>query len=351
MSILAKLRNSVKRKRTNKIEEEVELLFLGGQVPGDELLDFADEVASVSNIDSSILENVGAIELTSGCSIGCSFCGFNAPKLQTEKFNLLEIFVLLGFPDLNKNIFLYWATDPFDWEDEVRGKKLGYAELHRGLIRAYPRYKPYVATAVPKGKEQYVYQNRDILDRLSLSALNRSRLSKALGDRLQEMKSCEIDHLINPTLSANSGTSIWRNYDRTKATEGIGCFDGCLLSPSGEKSILQLANQNLYRERQLSVPLLNRDEILARRLILPGTNQELETLASDLNMPKAEALLSISVPRYIHWEGSSSTQGRPVELLQLYRDFPSSREQLPSSRYYIFSPSGKDVVVVPPLYD
>ena len=73
-----------------------------------------------------ILHYPAAFELTSGCSVGCWFCGFAAPPL-TGKFGATESNLLLWREVLEalrervgpgaRRAFGYWATDPLDHPD------------------------------------------------------------------------------------------------------------------------------------------------------------------------------------------------------------------------------------------
>src|SRR6185436_13943892 len=70
-----------------------------------------------------------AIELSSGCSLRCNYCGFDAPRLSAvAKFDeaneklFREILEELGrfFGKGAECTFLFWATDPFDNPDYER---------------------------------------------------------------------------------------------------------------------------------------------------------------------------------------------------------------------------------------
>lgn len=110
-----------------------------------------------------IMSNVGAIELTDGCSIGCGFCGFEANKgirdyIQPEVFRALVKRFKEELRETGPS--LYYASDPFDYNFEG----LTYPDIHQ-IVLSELGYNPYVSTAVPKGTENLVIDllldNRD----------------------------------------------------------------------------------------------------------------------------------------------------------------------------------------------
>lgn len=313
------------------------------------IADGAEKIGK-TRVNPEIQRNAGAVELTTGCSLGCSFCGFSAPQLGAEKLGVLDIFSMAE-DSLNTNVFLYWGSDPFDWEQTLEGETYSYADLHRTLKYLYPRLWLYVSTAIPKGKENLVWENRDVVNRVSLSKWNRTRLKRILGDRLQNLPTLHMDRRINSDLTQLKGKNLWEG--NSGVTEGIGCFDGAVITPTGAKSILQLTNNQTYKECQISVPLLSwLDQVrkLSRQMKceLPKTEDELDKLARVLSLPRPEALLSVAVPRYKFWtEFEYDTRarvipnGRPVEVTNMKGEIG----------YYLFSPSGKEVRVCPQILD
>lgn len=84
-----------------------------------------------------------AIELTDGCSGGCSFCGFSAHSLRKNQMSyeenrnnyrtLLKEFSNLAGKEYAKTGVLYWATDPLDHPQYSL-----YAKDYAEIIGIYP---------------------------------------------------------------------------------------------------------------------------------------------------------------------------------------------------------------------
>lgn len=113
-----------------------------------------------------------AFELASGCSVGCWFCGFSAPRLTalavwdppSWRALLGELLAVLG--PAARYSFLYWATDPLDhprYEDFCR-------EFHR-VLGAWPRTTTALAARQPERARRLLAEARSAgcrMDRLSV---------------------------------------------------------------------------------------------------------------------------------------------------------------------------------------
>lgn len=194
-----------------------------------------------------IVSQVGAIEISKGCSIGCKFCGFEAQKGVTThiSFAELEEFVRKFSVELQekpgKFPFFYWASDPLDWED---GDK-NYRDANE-LFESVLGFSPYVSTAVPVGKEALTLQllQEGVVDRVSLSYMNLGRMKKALGSNLgdhevlqtlKDMSTSAIDQTFLLTGSkAERGriASLGEKNIDSLDSHGIGCYNGTLLRHS-----------------------------------------------------------------------------------------------------------------------
>ena len=126
-----------------------------------------------------------AIELSKGCSIGCWFCGVDAPRLDghflhtRDNRNLFlgvleQLRDLLGFTSASWG-FLYWATDPLDNPDYElfcedfrtifgRFPVMTTAQAHRHL----PRVRNYLTAARSAGtpRTRFTVLSLPILERL-----------------------------------------------------------------------------------------------------------------------------------------------------------------------------------------
>lgn len=128
-----------------------------------------------------IYDNLYAVELTEGCSIGCDFCGLDA-RIGVGKSILFTTLKQISkeMPSRKiweKGITLYDATEPLDYEQD--GKH--YFDV---LDLFKPKIKVATSTAVPNGKEELAISRIDDIQQLSISHMNRERLMpylKGLG--------------------------------------------------------------------------------------------------------------------------------------------------------------------------
>ncbi|MCG8456025.1 MAG: radical SAM family RiPP maturation amino acid epimerase, partial [Holophagales bacterium] len=91
----------------------------------------------------SIIFDTAAIELSKGCSVGCWFCGVDAPKLEDhlrftpqndELFcGVVKALAEIVGPRSASAHFLYWASDPLDNPDYE-----DYCRRYRELLGVYP---------------------------------------------------------------------------------------------------------------------------------------------------------------------------------------------------------------------
>jgi radical SAM family RiPP maturation amino acid epimerase len=91
----------------------------------------------------SIIFDTAAIELSKGCSVGCWFCGVDAPRLEdhfrhtpeSSRFfqGVMEVLVDLVGVEAASAHFLYWASDPLDNPDYEK-----YCKDFRDVVGVYP---------------------------------------------------------------------------------------------------------------------------------------------------------------------------------------------------------------------
>ena len=133
-----------------------------------------------------IYENLFAIELTKGCSLMCDFCGVDAPRGVRESisFRVLEtiaeeivtitdrISSQTKIPNASKSCLrLYDATEPLDYESD--GKN--YFDSHR--LFSEKGFRVSVSSAIPAGKEELAISNLENIHQISISHMNRKRLT------------------------------------------------------------------------------------------------------------------------------------------------------------------------------
>lgn len=109
----------------------------------------ARSMSELGGSAGSITHPIVAYELSSGCSVGCWFCGISAEKYQgslayTEESSALWRGVLQVMVDLFGSAaqtgFCYWATDPMDNPDYDK-----FIEDHQRVVG----YLPQTTTAAP----------------------------------------------------------------------------------------------------------------------------------------------------------------------------------------------------------
>ncbi len=147
-----------------------------------------DELAKFSLEQRSLIyQHVSMIELTSGCTLFCDFCGVDAPKGVSDfiPFSLLEKIAdematltdrtkepsgrIQRFPD-KRDLLLYGATDPLDYTD---GEKNYFDVLSLFESKGF---KLVTSSAIPIGKEEIAIENLSRIDQISISHMNRKRL-------------------------------------------------------------------------------------------------------------------------------------------------------------------------------
>jgi hypothetical protein len=141
-----------------------------------------------SNQLKVIFSNMGALELTSGCSVGCDFCGLEAKKGVSGTLHWDDIvYIAEKFGKYMKkaDTFLYYATDPLDW----RGNGRDYQDVS-ALFEEKAGYHPFVSTAVPRGREELALEMllKGKLDRVSVSYMNFGRLRKFFEEKYPLLK-------------------------------------------------------------------------------------------------------------------------------------------------------------------
>lgn len=135
-----------------------------------------------------IYENLFALELTEGCSIGCDFCGVCAPRLTGNAipFSVLEQIADESITLTERTLvekrnnaisyplgalFLYDSSEPLDYEKD--GKN--YFEVFNLFIEK--GFEIGTSTAIPKGKEELAIANLGRIHQISISHMNRERLA------------------------------------------------------------------------------------------------------------------------------------------------------------------------------
>ena len=201
----------------------------------------------------TIFTNTGAIQLTEGCSIGCTDCGISALKGVQDYISphLIKKISREYSQELQSNRMLYYASEPFDYDFEGHG----YIDIHNAY-KDNVRQGLSLITAIPKGKENLIFsiildeQNRFTFNKtigaISLTKFNYKRIER----KLKESKILDniegVNDLKQFTRYLNRFDSQFvrdfvnedERYNLSDngndlAEESIGCFHGVLIKPSG----------------------------------------------------------------------------------------------------------------------
>jgi hypothetical protein len=218
------------------------------------LISFQDVFAGFSNRQIQIIgSQIAMIELSKGCSIGCPNCGFNAlirkgPQLKLSPEFLEELIDRVG-ENLRSSLFLYYASDPLDWE----GPTTSYVKLLEKL-EAVAGIFPETTTAIPEGKEDLALElwKSPHRVRFSISEVNYKRLVNA--GVIKGQSYAEIESNLGPPGNHRSHViggreqnylfdvappnqplkyATGKRFEQKSIQQSIGCRRGIILSPDG----------------------------------------------------------------------------------------------------------------------
>ena len=206
-------------------------------------------------------KNLVVVQLTTGCSVACPSCNFNAllaPRRHLSWDAVTEIIDRWGDSILRNSGFLYWASDPLDWQGS-NGKTyldiLNYFEAKHGE-------SPHTTTAIPKGKEEIaaeIWRSRHCI-RISPSNANVSRLEKKGIVFREDKYEIKIDLFGNPGNSEshvittrgenvdynkNLAYKVGLNYDNRGYHQSIACREGTIITPDGAFNLYSCATTPL----------------------------------------------------------------------------------------------------------
>lgn len=265
----------------------------------------AEQAPTVSIIDQlaqfrdaerkAILEQVSAIQLTSGCNGECPFCLFGIKKGVSSKYSYasLETFFQDYGSELNKNLILYWDSDPFDYQDGDHS----FVDVFKLWRNQFPEQSLYISTTIPKGGqeafqdfllyliEQYYnsdtekskqYKNVTIRVSLGKHTLQRAEaVFTQLTERLiaKGYSKKQIEKFIKHTVSlesrfedsslVNLGNLISK-HDDYASVDTPACEDGIVLTPESIQAIFVVAPTVYMPSGQYSV------EVTAQAMLEQG---------------------------------------------------------------------------------
>lgn len=203
-----------------------------------------------------ILRNLGAIQLTFGCSKGCPFCGFDAIKGVREAIpysQLANLFQNYGkfWYRRNTHLILYWASEPSDYAFKEGLKDRTYEDVEQLAVQ-YTDDKPGITSRenrdekwldfLASRKENGVIYGASV----SVYGLKEEEYSE-ITKRSIEIVGQGKEHLKGIGISS-------MKYDPERKI-GIGCFDGVLLTPRGLYNVVQVPISEQYPQGQILTPI------------------------------------------------------------------------------------------------
>ena len=202
-----------------------------------------------------IFSNIGAIQLTFGCSGGCRLCGVDAAlgiRQHISFLQLINLFKKYGQYLRLTAPLLYWASEPYDYLSNGWLFKKTYRDVHALAIK-YAKYVPSITTRVLLDKKwtNFIAKGK-----------NRVSVFGAPEERIKELKK-EINiklHGKNRTHFKGLGLSFLATnnlYFKKRNHGGIGCFNGILLTPRGLYNIVQVPVSEKYPQGQIVLPLIS----------------------------------------------------------------------------------------------
>ncbi len=228
-----------------------------------------------------ILSNVGAIQLTHGCSKGCPFCGLDAVPGVRDYIPYAQLAKM--FQDYGKQIgktrpLLYWASEPSDYNIDDKT----YEDVHE-LAEKYAGYAPHVTS-------------KEIDDEQWLEFLNLLGKKRKVRASVYGQKKENIDRIFEQYKDISltgieeehqMGIGVSSMRKKEEVTRGIACFDGMLITPRGLFNVIQTIITEKNPQGLEIVPF----EGLKRREIRKG--EKLERVLADFLVPISFQRLSV----------------------------------------------------------
>ncbi|HUT22335.1 MAG TPA: hypothetical protein VMX18_02915 [Candidatus Bipolaricaulota bacterium] len=203
-----------------------------------------------------IMKNVGAIQLTFGCSKSCAFCGFDAVPGVREHIPYSQIANLFQkYGDLFKERrfdfpLLYWASEPSDYSTQEGLQDMTYEDIHQ-LAKEYTGITPHITSRETKDIEWLKFlESVGGMARVSVYGLSEQRVlgvEDVTGEWVRKVGKGDIQRKgIGKTILGEK-SMIGRM--------GIGSFDGTLITPRGLYNVIQVPVSEKYPQGQIVVPI------------------------------------------------------------------------------------------------
>jgi len=204
-----------------------------------------------------------AIELTQGCSGGCSFCGLSAPKLSglgnrfsevEDEFRELLLELRTSAGRFGQCGILYWATDPLDHDEYT-----SFARVFEEVFDIFPGTTTALGETYPSRLKALINSNarkRPWGRRCSLRNQAAYKTIKRVTSASQRFGISFIPQFINiPKTKALAGRQLTHESIDNQQSQGgsIACMTGLLINlPSKHTNLItpclaEAMNPNGYR--------------------------------------------------------------------------------------------------------
>lgn len=205
----------------------------------------------------AIFSNIGAVQLTYGCSMACKLCGLDALPGVREHIPFPQVKHLLQqfgniFPKEGINTFFYYASDPWDYKSEDDGEKRDFKDVYR-LAKEFTQKSSCIRTRKVTDV-QWFYDLGELKEGENFNAeISTLGLSSGQIYALYGKVDNEKLDVLGSRDRRGIGRDILESPDSIKGP-GIGCFDGVVLTPRGLYSSVQLCVSEQYPQGMAIVP-------------------------------------------------------------------------------------------------
>lgn len=230
-----------------------------------------------------IFANMKAVQLTYGCSKGCSFCGFDAVKGAREHIpysQLVNMFKKYGHQLSKGHPFLYWASEPSDYASKEGLEDKTYQDVHQLAIK-YGGYEPSITSFnfsqewmdfmasktsnYPVGDRRLsVYgMKEEGVKRIKLRVVESEDSNLKKGAGFQNIKvtgGYPSTQKPGDTFTLKHVKGMGKSFEEQEAIDdipksGIACVDGTLLTPRGLFNMFVVPISKEYPQGVIIVPL------------------------------------------------------------------------------------------------